>query len=64
MTRKNYEAIAKALRGYREDTESTGATMETRHRLDTMDDVVEILVDIFREDNSAFNPARFRQACR
>jgi hypothetical protein len=64
MTRKDYEAIAKALRTYSEDIEATGATMETRHRLDTMDDVVEILVDIFTEDNPAFNPARFREACR
>ena len=38
--------------------------METRHRLDTMDDVVEILVDIFTEDNPRFTPQRFRQACR
>ena len=64
MTRKDYERIASALRSYREEMEATGATMETRHRLDTMDDVVEILVDIFTEDNPRFTPQRFRQACR
>jgi hypothetical protein len=64
MTRKDYEAVAKALRTYTEDIETTGATMDTRIRLDTLDDVVEILVDIFTEDNPAFLPARFRQACR
>jgi hypothetical protein len=64
VTRKDYERIAQALREYRQETEKTGATMETRHKLDTVDSVVEILVDIFTEDNPRFTPNRFRQACR
>jgi hypothetical protein len=64
MYRKDYEAIAKALRTYTEDIEATGATMDTRIRLDTLEDVVEILAEVFEADNPAFQPARFRQACR
>jgi hypothetical protein len=64
VTRKDYERIAEALRSYNEKVYEAGATMETRHRLDTLDDVVEILVDIFTEDNPRFTPTRFRQACR
>lgn len=64
MTRKDYEAIASALREYREDITATGATMANRHRLDTLDDVVEILVDIFTVDNPRFTPNRFREASR
>jgi hypothetical protein len=64
VTRKDYERIAQALREYRQETEKTGATMETRHKLDTVDSVVEILVNIFTEDNPRFTPNRFRQACR
>lgn len=64
MTRKDYEAIAKEIRAYREDIEGSGATMANRYRLDTIDDMVEILVDIFTEDNPRFTPDRFRQATR
>jgi len=62
MTRKDYEAIASRLRDYRSEIENSGATMASRHRLDTLDDVVEILVDIFTEDNPRFTPNRFRKA--
>ena len=64
MTRKDYEAIASRLREYREEVENSGATMANRHRLDTIDDIVEILVDFFAEDNPRFTPDRFRQATR
>ena len=65
MTRHDYEEIARGLRIYREDIEAEHAgTMLARHKLDTVDDVVEILVDIFRQDNPRFLADRFRQACR
>jgi hypothetical protein len=64
MTRKDYEAIASRLREYREEVENSGATMANRYTLDTLDDVVEILVDFFTEDNPRFTPNRFRQATR
>lgn len=64
MTPKEYEAIAQALRTYNEEVEATGATMETRHRLDTIEDIVEALAEVFTAENPAFNAHRFRQACR
>jgi hypothetical protein len=63
MTRKDYERIASALRSYREEIEATGTT-NTPLACAIIDDVVEILVDIFTEDNPRFTPTRFRQACR
>lgn len=65
MTRKDYEAIASALRAYREAiTEYHAATMLARHKLDAVDDIAEILGDIFAADNPRFQAARFRQATR
>ncbi len=64
VTRKDYERIAKALLDYRQETEKTGATMAARHQLDTIDNVVELLVGVFIEDNPRFAPNRFREACR
>ena len=63
MTRKDYEAIASRLREYREGLESD-PTSHLGTRLDTIDDIVEILVDFFTEDNPRFTPNRFRQATR
>lgn len=61
MTRKDYEAIAVALRTYREDIlRSTAPAV----RLDTLDDVTEILAEIFAADNPRFVRDRFTQAAR
>jgi hypothetical protein len=60
MTRKDYEAIASRLREYRSDTVGNPA-----HGCPaTLDDIVEILVDFFTEDNPRFTPDRFRKATR
>lgn len=65
MTRKDYEAIALALHAYRNDIRREHAdTMTGRHRLDTLDDVSEILADIFAADNPRFIRERFTQATR
>ena len=65
MTRKDYEAIADALRTYREDIKTEHAdTMTGRHRLDTLEDVVTILSDIFEAENPRFQAGRFWQATR
>ena len=65
MTRKDYEAIASRLREYREELDANPTTLGAGMiRRDTLDDVVEILVDLFTEDNPRFTPNRFRQACR
>jgi hypothetical protein len=61
MTRKDYEAIASRLREYREDLDMHP---QRAQRQDTLDDVVEILVDFFTEDNPRFTPDRFRKATR
>jgi hypothetical protein len=65
MTRKDYEAIAAALREYREDLRREHAsTMLGRHKLDTVEDVTEILAEIFAADNPRFLRDRFTQAAR
>ena len=65
VTRKDYERIASALRSYSEEIEANPSTLGAGIiRRDTIDDIVEMLVDIFTEDNPRFTPQRFRQACR
>lgn len=50
MTRKDYEAIAKAI--------NKSATVE-----DSMNCLVNELTILFTLDNSRFDPVRFRDAC-
>lgn len=64
MTRKDYEAIASEISKYREEITATGATMANRYRLDTIDDMVEILVEKFQAENPRFDGDRFRMATR
>lgn len=64
MTRKDYEAIAAALRAYREDILLHPARVAVVARLDTLDDVTEILAEIFAADNPRFLRERFTQAAR
>jgi hypothetical protein len=59
MTRKDYEAIASRLREYRKDLDGHP---QRPPRQDTLDDIVEILVDFFTEDNPRFTADRFRKA--
>ena len=64
MTRKHYNAIAKALKDYHTeiaDSERSNDSIATR--LATLDDVVGILSDIFKADNSNFDRDRFASAC-
>lgn len=64
MTRKDYEAIAKSLNEYRKNTEQTdGGTMVGRHKLNTIEDVVEILSELFQAENPNFQANRFYFAC-
>lgn len=64
MTRKDYEAIAGAIATYRRDTESTTCGQDARLRLDTLDDVADILADLFEADNPRFQRNRFYFATR
>jgi hypothetical protein len=60
MTRKDYEAIASRLKDYRKDTEGNPA-----HGCPaTINDIVEILVDLFTEENPRFLPNKFREATK
>src|SRR4051812_36313444 len=57
MTRKNYEAAAKMIRvRYEQAKGLPGAVGEATA-------IREFCVALFREDNPAFNPARFREEC-
>jgi hypothetical protein len=61
MTRKDYETIAKGLNEYRSYMRAT--TQENRIRKDTLDDVVDILCEVFGKGNAMFSSDRFRSAC-
>ena len=65
MTRKDYEAIAKALRDYTEEVSANPSTLGAGMiRRDTLDDIIEVLSEVFVTDNPNFNATKFRQACR
>jgi hypothetical protein len=65
MTRKHYEKVAKELLAYRKETrglfpdyaESKG------HKLEALDEILDILSDIFKADNPNFDRDRFVTAC-
>lgn len=64
MTRKHYEKVAKELRAYHEEIiggEWSSDSIATR--LATLEEVTDILADIFKEDNPNFDRARFASAC-
>jgi hypothetical protein len=63
MTRKHYEKVAQAFRDYhleivKEFSEDWAAT-----KLDTLEDIADILAEIFKADNDRFDAARFKSAC-
>ena len=63
MTRKDYEAIASEIRNYLALPDLQPATMENRTRRDTVDDIIDILADVFANDNERFDRSRFVGAC-
>ena len=65
MTRKDYEAVAKALRTYTEEVEANPSPLGAGIiRRDTRADIVEVLAEVFEADNPNFSADKFRQACR
>jgi hypothetical protein len=62
MTRKDYETIAQALRGYQSDIMTECHDGTKRARLDTLGDVAEMLADIFEQENPRFLRRRFLAA--
>ena len=63
MTRKDYEAVARSIRDYLSLPDLAPATQENRIRKNTVDDIIDILADVFESENRAFDPSRFRSAC-
>ena len=65
MTRKHYEQVAQALREYHlEVVHEWGDGREmTNAKLDTVEDIGNILADIFGADNPRFDRGRFLSAC-
>jgi hypothetical protein len=64
MTRKHYEKVAEYLRAYhKEIANGSHGGYDINARLSTLEDVVEILGDIFYQDNPRFDLARFASAC-
>lgn len=56
MTKKDYEAFAESLQDLQRDCAENGRV--------SMDDVLDVMSDVFRRDNARFDAARFRAACR
>ena len=63
MTRKDYEAVARSIRDYLSLPDLAPATQENRIRKNTIDDVIDILSEVFESENSSFDSSRFRSAC-
>jgi hypothetical protein len=64
MTRKHYEKVAEQFRAYHlEIANGNHGSSDINTRLDVLEDVAEILADIFKEDNPRFDAARFASAC-
>ena len=53
MTRKDYNATAQLLKQFERDFGQTG-----------MDDIIDLFITFFREDNARFDERRFREACK
>ena len=64
MTRKHYNAIAKALKDYQVAMNSMFTEAEAEPIINTVQDIALILADIFKADNPNFNRDRFAEACR
>jgi len=64
MTRKHYEKVAEQFRAYHlEIANGNHGSSDINTRLDVLEDITEILADIFKEDNPRFDAVRFASAC-
>lgn len=65
MTRKHYEKVAQAFREYHLELVKEYGEGEawTVTKLDTLDDIADILAEIFKADNDRFDASRFKAAC-
>jgi hypothetical protein len=64
MTRKDYEAIASRLKDYRKNTRALFPDYAEAkpHKLQAIDEIVEILSSVFATDNPRFDADKFRKA--
>ena len=65
MTRKHYEKVAQAFRDYHLEIvrECGDGESLTNAKLDTVQNIGDILADIFQADNPRFDRGRFLSAC-
>jgi hypothetical protein len=64
MTRKHYQKVATALYNYRRQVEQDATYGdELAMKLATMEDIAQLLSDIFQGDNELFDEERFLGAC-
>jgi hypothetical protein len=60
MTKKDYEALAEAIRYHR----SVAETNENRDAVETCDSIAASFASIMEQDNERFSRRRFLAACR
>ena len=63
MTKKDYVAIAGAIKTARTKQVTTGRTQHTIFATWAVDDTAIAIADVLRADNSKFDTTRFLQAC-
>ncbi len=65
MTRKDYEKIAREIRNYYTETRSLfpDYAESKKHKIEAIEDMAQILADIFQGDNELFDSNRFLGAC-
>lgn len=60
MTRRHFEAIARAIR---ENTTHVDLEIATDGEILLKDKIVSVLSDLFQEENPRFDSYRFKEAC-
>ncbi len=62
MTRKDYKLIASVIRPIVEEA-GCSQFIRDRSRADGMRELVDAFVKVLQEDNSRFDPVKFKAAC-
>lgn len=63
MTKKDYQAIARAIHAQKAGGPDGGDTLDTRSRFEVWGDVRDAIADVFAANNPRFDRARFVEAC-
>lgn len=66
MTRKDYEAIAEVLSGYRRDIRDFPSKVLDHDviAVETVNNIAQALATVFEQDNPRFTRNRFLDACK